>query len=161
VSVFFRGEELIAMAVEYEESGYSLYASAAENAAIPDLHALFRELADQEKKHKQTFLRMAVDLPQAFRDKKTVGEEEQGYIRALVESAVWPTDAANIQKAVRAGNKQDVLAYAIGFEKDTMLFFHALLDTVGDSQKILLRAILAEEKTHLRRLTDLKKQNDE
>ena len=152
---FFRGEELIAIAVEYEEAGFSIYTGAAENTDVPSLRVVFRELAEQENIHKQIFLRMVDDWPQAFRDRKTVGEEEHGYIRALVDSEFRRSDAANIQKAVRAPGARDVLWYAIGFEKETLLFFHALANVLGESQQHLLRAILDEEKTHLRRLTAL------
>jgi hypothetical protein len=44
---------------------------------------------------------------------------------------------------------------AMGFEKETLLFFHDLYDMVAEGEKDTISQIIAEEKTHLKRLASL------
>ena len=41
---------------------------------------------------------------------------------------------------------------AMGFEKETLLFFYDLRDMVSEADKQVLMRIVAEEKSHLRQL---------
>jgi rubrerythrin len=41
---------------------------------------------------------------------------------------------------------------ALGFEKDTLLFFYDLREMVSEAEQKAVTGIIREEKTHLRRL---------
>ena len=55
----------------------------------------------------------------------------------------WPRQARDRQSALRA---------AIGFEKDTLLFFYDLREMVSEAEQKAITGIIREEKVHLRRL---------
>ena len=44
---------------------------------------------------------------------------------------------------------------AMGFEKETLLFFYNLRDLVSDRNQKTIDRIIAEEKSHLRRLAKM------
>ena len=51
-----------------------------------------------------------------------------------------------------------VIDNAITFEKDTLLYFHAISDGISnDKAKIALRRIINEEVSHVLKLNDFKK----
>ena len=50
------------------------------------------------------------------------------------------------------------LDFALGFEKDTILFMYEMRDVVAESQRATVDRLIAEEKSHVQRLTDLKSQ---
>jgi rubrerythrin len=62
-------------------------------------------------------------------------------------------------KAV-AAMQQDVAAldFAIAFEKDTILFMYEMRDIVAPEEAAKVTALLAQEKSHVRILTQLKRE---
>jgi rubrerythrin len=57
--------------------------------------------------------------------------------------------------AEQAHDRQAALRVAIGFEKDTLLFFYDLRDMASVAEQKTINGIIAEEKQHLRRLAKL------
>ena len=62
------------------------------------------------------------------------------------------------KKAAEAKDLMGVIDNAITFEKDTLLYFHAISDGISnDKAKTALRRIINEEVSHVLKLNDFKK----
>lgn len=144
--------EIIEQAVQTEKLGYAFYTDMAKRFEENDaLKSLFITLAMKEQKHEKVFSRLK---------EKTVSEEPEGweeasmYLRAIVESQFFLGKNKSLPSLEHVKNEHDAVSFAIGFEKETLLYFHSLRDIVAD--KTALDAIIQEEKSHIRELSKLK-----
>ena len=60
-----------------------------------------------------------------------------------------------LSMAEQVTDAKEALQMAIGFEKETMLFYYDLRDKVSDADKPVIDRIIAEERTHVQRLSGL------
>ena len=68
------------------------------------------------------------------------------------------SDRDMIQSFVARGNYHAAINIAIGFEKESVLFLHEMLELVGESDKKAIQKLLDEERDHVKRLSVLKAQ---
>ena len=74
-----------------------------------------------------------------------------------VQSAFFEGPDKALAVADEIADEQEALRMAIQFEKETMFFFHDLLDTVPEADKETVEKVIAEEKRHVRRLAGMVK----
>jgi rubrerythrin len=87
--------------------------------------------------------------------------EETGhafYLKAMTESHLVAGDDKNLVMASKASDESSAVDFAIGFEKDPMLFFYQLADLVHSIHKPMVQAIINEEKEHIRKLAEMRKE---
>lgn len=155
MSFVFSADEVFSMAMEIEKSGYAYYKTVADSTKDSDLEELFRYLAKEEQKHYAFFEKL---------DRETgglsVSDEEWAqiseYIKATTESRFFIGEDKAISLAKKTDTVKEAIDIAIGFEKDTLLFFYELRHiTPPDSQKAADQ-IIEEEKLHVMRLLERK-----
>ena len=150
--------EALKWALEIEKNGEAFYnAVAAKSAAILDdeVRALFEDLAAQERGHYQVFQKM---LDEARPDpdlSKVDYEEYQTYLQVALDSALFAGPGKGLTLAKQAQDRQTALRAAMGFEKDTLLFYYDLREMVSRAEREAISGIIREEKTHLRRLAGM------
>ncbi len=148
----FTAAEAIEMAMEIEKNGEVFYNQAAARVTDERVKALFESLAVQEQGHYRAFEKMlggaqpAPELPAAEYD------QYDTYVKATLDNALFagPEKAAALAK--QAEDWETAVQAAIGFEKDTLLFFYDLRDMVRETDRETVSSIIREEKKHLRRL---------
>jgi len=151
----FTAAEGLEMAMEIEKNGEAFYNEIAGKSADPEVKSLFESLALQERGHYQVFQKMlgdvkpAPDLPAAEYD------QYQTYVQVALENALFagPDKASSLAK--QAEDRETALRAALGFEKDTLLFFYDLRDMVAEADRDAISSIIREEKKHLRRLAGM------
>jgi len=151
----FTAAEAIEMAMEIEKNGEVFYNEAAARVDDERAKALFEDLAAQEVGHYRAFEKMlggaqpALELPAAEYD------QYDTYVKATLDNALFagPEKAATLAK--QAEDWQTAVRAAIGFEKDTLLFFYDLRDMVREADREIVSHIIREEKKHLRRLAKM------
>lgn len=149
----FTAAEALAMAMEIERNGETFYRAVAQQGRDPELKALFEELADQEQAHFRVFQRMSGEksapLPSLPAEEY---DQYQAYLQAALDNALFAGPDKALDMAKRAQDRKTALRAALGFEKDTILFFYDLREMVSEADRQTVAAIIAEEKKHLRRL---------
>jgi rubrerythrin len=152
---FMRAADATELAMELEKSGEAFYRAVARTAPSTQVQALFEDLAEQEVIHYQIFSK----LFQTAQGKPFMTDQEwdmyQDYLEATVQSAFFEGADKALSVAEEIKDEQDALRMAIGFEKETMLFFFDLLDVVPDAEKETVEKVIAEEKRHVRRLAGM------
>jgi rubrerythrin len=152
---FMKAADVTELAMELEKNGETFYRRVAEKATSPDTQALFEDLAGQEVIHFKIFEKMF----RSVREKPIMTDAEwdmyQDYLESTVQSAFFEGPDKALAVANEVADEQEAIRMAIQFEKETMFFFHDLLDTVPDADRETVEKVIAEEKRHVRRLAGM------
>ena len=156
MTISLSGNELINIAVGIERRGiafYDIMAKSTENTAARDV---FQYLANMERQHIQIFQRMLSEADK-YQMPETCTGKDAVYLQALVENAVFTDDLATSEMATQADTDIEAIELAIGAEKDSILFYYGMKDMMPHQAQSTVNKIIAEEKSHLRQLAELKK----
>jgi len=156
VSISFSGSELINIAIGIERRGiafYDIMARSTQNATARDA---FQYLTGMERQHIQIFQDMLGEADK-YQIPDTYAGEYTAYLRALVDSAVFTDDFVTSEVATRMGSDIEAVELAISAEKDSILFYYEMKDIMPQRAQLTVNKIIAEEKSHLRQLSELKK----
>ena len=156
MSISLSGSELINIAIGIERRGiafYDIMTRSIQNAVARDV---FQRLADMERHHIQIFQGMLSEADK-YQIPDTYAGEYTAYLRVLVDSAVFTDDFVTSEMATRAGGDIEAIELAISAEKDSILFYYEMKDIMPQRAQPTVNKIIAEEKAHLRQLSELKK----
>lgn len=149
----FTIREVIEQAVQTEKLGHQFYTTMAERfkKESEDLNKLFTTLAEKEVRHEKTFS----ELLGMIGDSEPEGwEEVSQYMRAMVESEFFLGKDKSLPSMERIKTVEDAVNFALGFEKETLLYFHGIKDAV--KEKDIVDEIINEEKSHIKWLVCFK-----
>ena len=156
MSISFSGSELVDIAIGIERDGIAFYdvmARSTKNAVTRDF---FQYLADTEREHIKIFQGMLAEAD-TWQMPASYAQEYEAYLRALVDSFIFTEGKITSAVATEADNYIQALELAIGAEKDSILFYTEMKEAISQSAKVILDKIITEEKSHLKKLSELKK----
>ncbi len=151
----FTAAEAIEMAMEIEKNGELFYNEVAAKSADSEVKALFEDLAAQERGHYRVFEKMLGDVRPAPGLPAAGYDQYEAYLQVALENALFAGPDKALTLARQAQDRETALRAAMGFEKDTLLFFYDLREMVNEPDKASISNIIREEKTHLRRLAGM------
>jgi rubrerythrin len=144
--------EVIEMAVQAEKLGYQFYTSMAKKfEKDAGLAKLFTTLASKEQVHEKTFLELKGMVDKSGPE-PVEWEEVSNYMRAFVESEFFLGKGKSLPSMDHLRSVKDAVHFAMGFEKETLLFFLALRGVV--KEKEVVDEVVNEEKSHIMWLAD-------
>lgn len=137
--------EAVAQAVQTEKIGYQFYTVMAERfEGDKGLNKLFSTLAAKEQRHEKTFK----ELLEIIKDEEPQNwEDAEQYLRAIVESEFFLGKKKSLPAMRRVKTVEDAVNFAIGFEKETLLYFYGMRDAVKERE--VVDEIINEEKSHI------------
>jgi len=147
----FSLNEVIELAIQIEKSGYTFYDLALQRKNLSEpVRKVIEKLRDEEIIHEATFknLRTTEDL-------EVLGDpidwqDAASYLKAISDSHVFSQPDAAIKLATEAADEKEILENAVQFEKDTLLFFHAIYQKTSNARsKQIINTIIEEEVTHV------------
>jgi rubrerythrin len=146
----FSLSEVIEEAVQTEKLGYQFYSEMSKkfNENIR-LRELFDTLALKEQGHERKFTELK---EKASGEERVDWEEVSKYLRAIVESEFFLGKGKSLPSMDHVKTVADAVKLALGFEKQTLLYFHAIRDAV--KEKSIVDEIIAEERSHIVWLSD-------
>jgi rubrerythrin len=154
---FLTAAEALKWAMEIEKNGEVFYNEAAAKSTDPGVKALFEDLAAQERGHCRVFRQM-LERAKPDPDLSSVGvqyDEYQDYLQVALANALFAGPDKGLTLARQAQDREAALRAAMGFEKDTLLFFYDLREMVSEAQRGTLSDVILEEKSHLHRLAKM------
>ncbi|HRY84472.1 MAG TPA: ferritin family protein [Candidatus Cloacimonadota bacterium] len=151
--------EIIELAVQIERNGYAFYHEATKRKDLDAKAVEFLAyLRDQELNHEKTFLGLRDELDEMILELSSDWELVASYLKTIVDSRIFDNEFSAIKSATDAKDLLSIVNNAITFEKDTLLFFHALNDSLSNEKaKKSIARIINEEVSHVLRLNDFKK----
>jgi rubrerythrin len=154
---FLTAAEALKWAMEIEENGEAFYNTVAARSADPQVKALFEDLAVQERGHYQVFQGM-LEKVKPEPDLSSVGvqyDDYEYYLQAALANALFAGQDKGLTLAKKAQDRETALQAAMGFEKDTLLFFYDLREMVSEAERGAISDVILEEKAHLHRLAKM------
>jgi rubrerythrin len=140
--------EIMEMAVRTETLGYQFYSNMAEKFKKDNgLVKLFSTLASKEKVHEKTFTDLKAKVAKQGAE-PVEWEEVSNYMRAFVESEFFLGKGKSLPSMDHLKTVQDAVTFAMGFEKETLLYFFELRSIV--KEKEVVDEVIDEEKSHIR-----------
>ena len=147
-------DEIFEIAEQIERNGAAFYRKAA-SFSHADARDFLLDLAHQEDEHERTFAGLRADLVAAPKKVANYDQDDivASYLRALAGQYVFhknrkPQDVLSGKESL-----PDILTLAIQQEKDSIVLYLGLMDTLADSgDRDKVRRITKEEQQHL---TDL------
>jgi rubrerythrin len=148
----FSIREIIEQAVQTERLGNGFYSNMAQRFKENDkLKNLFELLATKERQHEIKFS----ELKNKVKDEEPEGwEEASQYLRAIVESEFFLGKHKSLPSLEHLRKTEDAVRYALGFEKETLLYYHGLREIVRERK--IMDEIINEEKSHIVWLNEYK-----
>ena len=153
--MFFSGRELLDVAVNMERTGAAFYETMVNCAKSRKAKTAFKYLADQEKQHIKAYQSMLKDVADAP-PPESYTEEYDEYLKTLADSGVFSSERAACKLAENTSSDADGIDLGIRAEKDSILFYTELHDLVRRSDAKVIDRIIEEERSHLKRLSELK-----
>ena len=156
MSIMLSSTEIFGLAKEIEKSGQAYYQSIASTTSSQDLRQLFEHLAKEEVRHYRYFDKLEREYPELeVNDEEW--EQTRAYIQATTDSRFFIGEDKALSLAKTVKEPLQAVDIAIGFEKDTLLFFYELLNLTPAKAREAAKAIVEEEKRHVQLLSDRKK----
>jgi rubrerythrin len=135
----------IEFAVKTEELGTKFYQQLAQKFSDdPELRELFELLGKDEVMHEHLFRKLLEQTPPD--EGVSTGPEFQ-YLRAMSLSHFFMGHDGLKRKSKEIESKSDALALAFQLEKDTLHFYIAMREVLGESDA--LNGVIEAEKAHL------------
>lgn len=148
----FSIREVIEQAIQAEKLGYEFYTIMSKSfKKNENLKKLFDTLAVKEQRHEKAFSELkeivSDEIPENW-------EEVSQFLRAIIESEFFLGKNRSLPSLKHVKTVEDAVHFALGFEKETLLYFLTLADVVREKEVIY--KIINEEKSHIRWLVEFK-----
>lgn len=155
LSILFSGQEIVEIAVGIEKNGYAFYDETLKNAKSTKVKELLTYLRNEEAEHTKAFQRLyGLIGPEAG----PYGDEEAlRYMKSLADSRVFSDTNELMSRARQAKDEKEMLRLAVGFEKESLLFFYGVLEWVEPDEKQIIWEMIEEEKGHLEKILEMLK----
>ncbi len=157
MSLMFSGSEVIEIAIRTEENGQKFYTDYAEKSAVERIKSLFSYLASEEKKHISDFEKLYDIVKKTGETIFGDYDEFKAYMESFADSKFLTNFTGEAEKIKGSENIDEVLDFAIAFEKETLLFYYGLNDFISEKGKGIVGNIIEQEKSHIKRLSSIKK----
>jgi rubrerythrin len=147
-----KAEELIALAWMLEEGSCKFYLEMGKKEKSPEAAALFRELSDDEEKHKSSLFKIY--------QRRSGKDSDPGFPRSLLslESGVDYLEGGIVLKKAlewaQGKGLKDILEFSVSLEVNAIdLYIKMERKVEGKEAKEVFQGLSNQERNHLKRLT--------
>jgi len=155
MGVFFDVSEIFQFAVRIEENGEKFYRMVADKNGDKEIKDFFTFLADEEVRHKKTFLGM-VNKIEKYEPSETYPGEYFQYLRSYADSLIFPPEIE--KEMVCSDDMGCIIDFAIRRELDSIMYYLEAKGFVNATQHKTLDKIVEEERRHFVKLSQFKAQ---
>jgi len=152
----FNINEVFEIAEQIERNGYAFYQKAAQIATNDKNRDFLNHLAEMEQGHENVFINIKKDLNLEIPiDLNDLDGVALAYLQAIVEGKIFINLQPN--NTLLTGNEtmEEIKKIALDFEKNTVLYFTALMNASNENgYKDKIQMLINEELQHILILTD-------
>ncbi len=151
MSYDFNANEILKMAEQIERNGYTFYTSAAENVTDSESKSFLLKLADMESHHEAYFASIRSELSDQEKEATVFDPDGQIelYLRALADTRIF------FEKKIDVSSMEEILKAAITAEKDSIVFYLGMKNTVPERLgREKVDEIIEEEMRHITLLSE-------
>lgn len=157
MTVRFNADEIFEMAEQIEKNGADFYRAAAEKFKGSTAAKTLLDLARMEETHRIIFTEMRAALAGKEKEASFYDPEDQVklYLRAIADGQVFDVKSGPAKYLTGKEGIQEILRIAIGLEKDSIIFYLGMRETVPEKLgREKIDNIISEEKSHIVLLAD-------
>ena len=148
--------EVFDFAVRIEENGERFYRSFAGRFSEPVQEEMFNFLAAEEKKHRETFQKLSSGTKRETQ-KPGYPDEYLTYLEAYADTLIF-TESSLKKEIEKIKDVKSACEFGIRRELDSILFYQEIKDFVPANERDEIDSIIAEERRHFIKLTEMKQQ---
>lgn len=155
-------DELMELAIQIEKNGKEYFAAMAERSENPKVKQIFSFLVREEQSHLEIFEKVRSRLAATHNEDFQIADEYNtpemaAYVQAMSDGRVFPNLESYSEVAREIRDDEQAIHHAIGFEKDTVIFFGDILGMLGqsDENRPLIEELIRQEKIHIAKLYTL------
>lgn len=156
MSRIYNADEVFEIAEQIERDGHRFYVKAAEQTENPDVKSLLTDLAEMEEDHEKLFHNMRAELLESGGPQVVYDPDQQAplYLQSTAETHVFNVHKDLAEVLTGEESAEEVLRIAIGFEKDTVVFFLGIKGLVPeDLGEEKIDWLIQQEMSHITTLT--------
>jgi rubrerythrin len=143
----FTIREIYALAVQIEKNGEAFYRNAVKKVSSVDLQALFERLAEDEVSHRETFQLKEAALSSSEPNASGQGGTGTAVLQELLGDQAFSLKEVDLSTLKK---QEDLIAAAVEFERDTILFYDMISAFIEDAQTLArISEIREEESQHI------------
>ncbi|EKD82478.1 MAG: hypothetical protein ACD_39C01273G0002 [uncultured bacterium] len=155
-------DELMELAIQIEKNGKEYFTAMAERSENARVKQVFNLLVREEQNHLENFVKIRERLAEKRQEEFQIADEYNtpemdAYVQAMSDGRVFPNLCSHSELAFEIKDDEQAIYHAIGFEKDTILFFSNILGILGseDENRTLIEELIRQEKIHIAKLYTL------
>ena len=158
MAITFSADEVFEMAEQIERNGANFYRKAAKGSSDAKMKKLLEGLAAMEVSHERTFAAMRAQLGPGEQPTVLDPDNEGAlYLRAMADGRVIDVKTDPSEQLTGQETVEDILTTAIGIEKDSVVFYLGLEESVSAAAgKAKVRDIIKDEMKHITLLLEQK-----
>ena len=152
MAIVYSADEVLQMAEQIERNGARFYRHAAELPFDEQTQHTLLDLAAWEDRHEETFAAMRTQLGEEARTAITFDPHHELplYLRALADRRVFDIYVDPVTRLSGRETMREVLELAVGFEKDSVVFYLGMRDLVPEEVGgVHIDGIIKEEMSHI------------
>src|SRR3989304_10525888 len=144
-------KELIQMGLTVERNGAAFYKALAGSVENEDVKDIFKFLESEEKRHIVDFNHLLGEFD--HEDFKKMDEEESAYLNAVASTHIFSDIKGGKEFVKEFEDDLEALFYAVGFEKDSIIFYEELKRFAKTpAARAAIVRLIQQEKEHVVKL---------
>lgn len=151
----YAGKEIVELGVEIEKNGQSFYKTLARHSKERKIKDIFLFLSTEEGKHIKVFEKILQEHAPRLTNPGIFFDDYFAYLSDLADAAVFTQPEQGKKIASKVKSTKEALRLAIGFEKDSIVFYEGMKKLVPGRDRAFIDAVIMQEERHLRRLLEL------
>jgi len=153
----FAGSEIVELGVQIEKNGRDFYSALFEQSRSSKAKEVFKFLAGEEEKHITAFQKI-LEKVVLYEPAESYPGEYFAYMNDLAADYVFTRKDKGKEIAKNIKSDKEAVDVGIKFEKDSIIFYDGMKKVVLENEHKIINELLEQEKTHLVKLSELKKQ---
>lgn len=155
MNVFTAGE-VVEFAERIHENGANFYRYASQLVRNEDAKKLFSDLAEEELKYEDTLEKIFAGIEKHIPQESYAGEYAN-YLRNYIDNNVVFTEEAIKADLEAVKDASSAIDFAARRELDSISFYESIKRLVPEAQHKAVDRLIADERDHFVRLTNMKK----
>ena len=151
----FSANEVLEIAIQIEKNGQDFYKTLSNKTKNNNIKQIFEFLAGEEEKHIKTFTGILSKIDE-YQPPESYSGEFSSYMKALASEHVFTKANQGTQIALATKSDNEAITLAMGFEKDSIIFYEGIKKIVPDYQTKIIDELISQEQNHLRKLFEIK-----
>ncbi len=152
----FSATEIAEIGIQIEKNGRDFYEGVLKLSKNSKSKETFGFLAGEEEKHIKRFEDLLSQVKK-YEPSEAYPGEYFAYLKALSEGYVFTKANKGAEAAKNIKSEKEAVDIGIGFEKDSILFYHEMKKFILGGEQKIVDKLIEEEQGHLKKLTEIKR----